>query len=67
MKRRTAGPQLLERDELLAMPGGYYLPQGTSQWTSVAEHPPSPAVGARCWWAPAAPPGDGWRTQTSNI
>lgn len=61
------GPQLLDAEALALKSGGWYLPRGSSQWAPVTEH--APAAGARCWWSPTEPPGDGWgwTRQSSNI
>lgn len=54
-------PQILSAVDV-AERGGWYLPRGGRRWTAVSERPPEPRAGRLCWWAPSAPPGDGWRT-----
>lgn len=53
-------PQLLSVADVAARGTGWYLPRSGAKWTAVAQRPPTPAAGNLCWWAPQAPPGDGW-------
>lgn len=56
-------PQLLSTADVAARGTGWYLPRGGTRWTAVTDRPPTPAPGDLCWWAPAAPPGNGWWTR----
>ena len=61
-------PQLLDRGHIVAKAAGWWLPQCGREWASVAEHPPGPGAGTRCWWVPGPLPGGGWwRTPNPDV